>query len=134
MSLIEIALIIIVVAACLLVLIMIPAILTVKRTATSVGKLAEMIQSELRPTLQELTGVLTELKTVSSGVAEHTDEVKRFMSALGETGSNLHTINRTVGVVTGVLNTTSVWATGAKVAGKYMFERYLKKRGGSSHV
>ncbi len=134
MSLIEIALIIIVVAACLLVLILIPAILTVKRTAASVGKLAEMVQSELKPTLQELTGVLAELKTVSGGVAEHTDEVKRFMSALGETGSNLHTINRSVGVVTSVLNTTSVWATGAKVAGKYMFERYLKKRGGSNHV
>ena len=39
-------------------------------------------------------------------------------------------INRTVGAVTGVLNTTSVWVTGAKVAGKYILERYLKKRGG----
>jgi uncharacterized protein YoxC len=130
MTLIEIALIIIVVAACLLVLTMIPTLLTIKRTAASVGEMAEMVQGELKPLLHELTGVLTEMKTVGSGISEHTDDVKRFMSALGETGDNLNTINRSVGVVTGVLNTTSVWATGAKVAGKYIFERYLKKRGG----
>ena len=130
MPLTGIALIIIAVALCVLVLILIPTLLTIKRAAASVGELAEMVQSELKPTLQELTGVLAELKTVGGGMAEHPDDVRRFMSELGEAGTNLHTINRTVGVVTGVLNTTSVWATGAKVAGKYMFERYLKKRGG----
>jgi uncharacterized protein YoxC len=126
----EIALMIIAAALCILVLALIPTLLTVKRTAASVGDLAKMIQNELKPTLQELTNVLTELKTVGGGVAEHTDDVRRFMSALGETGTNLHTINRSVSVVTGALNTTSIWATGAKVAGKYIVERYLNKRGG----
>jgi uncharacterized protein YoxC len=130
MPLTEIALIIIAVLFCILVLILIPTILTVKRSAVSVGKLAEMVQSELKPTLHELNDVLADLKTVCGGIAEHTDDVKSFMSELGEAGANLHTINRTVGVVTGVLNTTSVWATGAKVAGKYLFDRYLKKQGG----
>ena len=130
MPLTGIALTIIAVALCILVLVLIPTFLTIKRTAASIGELAEMVQSELKPTLHELTGVLAELKTVSGGVAEHNDDVRRFMSELGEAGANMHTINRTVGVVTGVLNTTSAWATGAKVAGKYVFERYLKKRGG----
>jgi uncharacterized protein YoxC len=130
MSLTAIALIIIVAAICVLVLVLVPTLLTIKRTAASVGSLADMVHSELQPTIQELTGVLAELKTVGEGVAEHTDDVKRFMSALGETGTNLSTINRSVSVVTGALNTTSMWATGAKVAGKYVFDRYLKKRGG----
>lgn len=130
MSPTEIALIVMAVALCILVLFLIPTILTFRRSAASVGELAEMVQSELKPTLNELTGVLAELKTVSGGVAEYNDDVRRFMSELGSAGNNLHTINRTVGVVTGVLNTTSVWATGAKVAGKYIFERYLKKQGG----
>jgi uncharacterized protein YoxC len=130
MSLTGIALIIIALALVILVLTLIPMLQTIKRTATSVGSLADMIQNELKPTLKELTGVLAELKTVGGGVAEHTDDVKRFMSALGETGTNLSTINRSVGTVTTVLNTTSIWATGAKVAGKYMLEQYLKKRGG----
>lgn len=130
MTLIEIAMIIIAAALCILVLTLIPAILTIKRTVESVGTLSDMVQKELKPTIQELTGVLAELRTVGGGVAEHTDDVKRFMTALGETGTNLSTINRSVGAVTNVLNTTSVWVTGAKVAGKYMIDRYLKKMGG----
>jgi uncharacterized protein YoxC len=130
MSLTEIALIIIAVSILILVLTLLPTIMTIKRTAASVGSLYDMIHKELKPTIQELTAVLVELKTIGSEVAEHTDDVKRFMTALGETGTNLSTINRSVGVVTGVLNTTSSWATGAKVAGKYVLERYLKKRGG----
>jgi len=130
MSLTEIALITIAVSILILVLMLLPVIFTVKRTAASVGSLYDMIQKELKPTLQELTALLVELKTVSSGVAEHTEDVKRFMTALGETGTNLSTINRSVSVVTGVLNSTTAWVTGAKVAGKYVLERYLKKRGG----
>ena len=130
MSPTEIALIIIAAAFCILLLTLIPTLIAIKRSAVLVGELSEMVRNELKPALQELTGVLTELKTVGGGVAEHTDDVRRFMSELGEAGNNLHTINRTVGIVTGVLDTTSVWATGAKVAGKYIIERYLKKRGG----
>lgn len=130
MPLTGIALIIIAVALCVLVLTMIPTLLAVKRTAASVGDLSEMLQNELKPTLQELTGVLSELKTVGGSMAEYNEDVRLFMSELGAAGSNLHTINRSVGVVTGVLSATSIWATGAKVAGKYIVERYLKKRGG----
>ena len=130
MSLTGIALIVIAVAFLILVLTLLPAIATVKRTAASVGSLSDMIQQELRPTIQELTAVLTELRTVGGGVAEHTNDLNRFMTALGETGTNLSTINRSVALVTGVLSVTSAWTTGAKVAGRYLLERYFKKRGG----
>ncbi|MBI2354059.1 MAG: DUF948 domain-containing protein [Deltaproteobacteria bacterium] len=130
MTISGIALIVIAIAFLILVLMLIPTILTVKRTATSIGSLSEMLRQELKPTIQEMQAVLAELKTVGGGVAEHTDDVRRLMSALGEAGDNLHTINRSVGAVTTVLTTTSAWATGAKVAGKYILERYLKKRGG----
>ncbi|MDD2365918.1 MAG: DUF948 domain-containing protein [Desulfuromonadaceae bacterium] len=130
MSLTSVALIVIVAALCILVLAMIPAILAVKRTAESLGNLSDMVQDELKPTLKELTSVLAELKTIGGGVAEHTDDVRCFMSALGETGTNLHTINRAVGVLSNVVSTASIWSAGAKAAGSYMLGRYLKKRGG----
>jgi len=130
MSLTEIALIIIAVSILILVLTLLPAIAAFKRSAASVGTLSDMIQVELKPTIQELTAVLVELKTVSGGVAEHTEDMHRFMTALGETGINLSTLNRSVGVVAGMISTTSAWTTGAKVAGRYLFERYLRKRGG----
>lgn len=131
MTLVGIVLIVIAVAFCILVITLVPTLLTVKRSAESVASLADMLQKELKPTIQELSEVLTDLKTVGGGIAGHTEDVKEFISALAETGNNLHTINRTVRVVTNVLNTTSVWVSGAKVAGKYLLERYLKKRGGN---
>jgi uncharacterized protein YoxC len=130
MTVTGIALIIIAVAFLVLVLTLLPAIATVKRTAASIGSLSDMVQLELKPAIQELTAVLVEMKTVGNGVAEHTEDLSRFMTAMGETGINLSTINRSVGVVAGVLSATSAWATGAKVAGRYLLERYLKKRGG----
>ena len=130
MTLTGIALIIIAAAFLILVLTLVPTITTFRRTAASVGSLAEMVQQELKPTIQELTAILTELKTVGGGIAEHTDDVTQFMSALGETGRNLNTINRSVSTVTGAFATSSAWVTGAKVAGRYLFERYLKKKGG----
>lgn len=130
MTLTGIALLVVVIAFAVLVLVLVPTLLALRRSAASVGSLADMVHNELRPTLKELSTLVAELKTVGAGVSEHTDDVRRFMSSLGEAGENLHTINRTVGVVTGVLNSASVWATGAKVAGKYVIERYLKKRGG----
>jgi uncharacterized protein YoxC len=130
MPLTEIVLIVAAVSICILLLALIPTLLTIKRTVASVGTLSDMVQKELKPAIKELTVVLAELKTVGGGVAEHTDDVKRFMTALGETGTNLSTINRSLSSVTNVISTTSIWATGVKVAGKYMIERYLNKRGG----
>jgi len=130
MPLTGILLIIIAVALCILVLTMIPTMLSLKRAAESFSTLSEMLQQELKPTIHELNAVLAEMRVVAGEMADHTADVNCFMTALGETGDNLHTINRTVGAVTSVLNTTSVWATGAKVAGKYVIERYIKKRGG----
>ena len=130
MSLTGIAFIIIALAFLVLVLTLLPTIAAVKKTATSLGSLSDMLQTELKPAIQELTSVVAEMKVVGGGVAEHTDDVKRFMTALGDTGTNLSSINRSVGMVAGVLNSTTAYLTGAKVAGKYLLERYLKKRGG----
>lgn len=144
MSLTGIALIIIAIAFLILVLALLPAIAAVKKTSISVASLSDMMQSELKPVIQELNSLQQELKplvketsvlvadmrTVGSGIAEHTDDVTRFMSALGETGNNLSTINNSVGMVAGLLNNTTAYITGAKVAGKYILDRYFKKRGG----
>lgn len=123
-----IAALIVAIAVAILVLVLIPAIQSIKKTANSVSALADLLSEELKPTIKELNQVLVELKTVGGGVAEHTDDVKRFMSALGDTGTQLTSINRSVGVVTGLLNQAGAIAAGAKVAGTYLLENYLKRK------
>lgn len=128
MSLGTIAALIAAIAAAVLVLFLIPAVQSFRKTAQSVSALADLLTDELKPTIKELNQVLAELRTVGGGVAEHTDDVKRFMSALGETGTQISSINRSVGVVTGLLNQAGAVATGAKVAGTYLLESYLKRK------
>ncbi|MDD2501187.1 MAG: DUF948 domain-containing protein [Geobacter sp.] len=128
MSLGIVAALIAAISVAVLVLFLIPAIQSVRQTAQSVSALADLLTNELKPTIKELNQVLAELKTVGGGVAEHTDDVKRFMSALGETGTQITTINRSVGVVTGLLNQAGAVATGVKVAGTYLLESYLKRK------
>jgi uncharacterized protein YoxC len=115
-------------ALALLVLFLIPAILSVKRTAESVTVLADLLSSELKPTIRELNEVLAELKTVGSSLAEHTADLQKFMAALGETGDQMTTINRSMCLVTGLFGQAGVWATGAKVAGKFLLDRYLNRK------
>jgi uncharacterized protein YoxC len=128
MSLGAIAALIAAIAVAVLVLFLIPAIQSLKKTAQSVATLADLLSSELKPTINELNQVLAELKTVGGGVAEHTDDVKRFMSALGDTGTQISTINRSIGVVAGLLTQVGAVTTGAKVAGTYLLENYLKRK------
>ena len=128
MSLGIVAALIAAISIAVLVLFLIPAIQSVRQTAQSVSALADLLTNELKPTIKELNQVLLELKTVGSGVAEHTDDVKRFMSALGESGAQISTINRSVGTVTGLLNQAGAVATGVKVAGTYLLESYLKRK------
>jgi uncharacterized protein YoxC len=116
------------IAVAVLVSVLIPVIQSIKKTADSVSGLADLLTNELKPTIKELNQVLVELKTVGGGVAEHTGDVKRFMSALGETGTQISTINRSIGVVTSLLNQAGAVATGAKVAGTYLLESYLKRK------
>lgn len=130
MSLTEISLVVIAVSFLVLVLTVLPTVIAIKRTATSIGSLSDMVQAELKPTIQELTAVLAQLKTVGGSVSEHIDEMAQFVAALGETGHNLHTINRSMSVVTGALTTSSAWLSGAKVAARYVLKRNLKKKGG----
>lgn len=108
---------------------MIPAFIEIRRTATAVRSFLVCTESELRPALQDLQVALADLKTLTAEASTKTEDVKTFMEALGETGRNLRTINRVVGSVSGALASSSLWVTGARVAGKLILERIKKKRG-----
>ncbi len=129
MSAVEIAAVIAAVALAVLVLYLVPTILSVRKTAESVASLAEFLTNDLKPTIKELNEVISELKTVGGGLAEGTGDVKKFMSALGETGQQISTINRSVNNVASVVHQAGAIATGVKVAATYMVENILKRKG-----
>ncbi len=132
MSVTEFTLIIIATALCGLVAVSILATVLIRRAALSILSTSDMLNRELEPALKELTLLLSELKTVGSEVADHTDDLRCFMSALGEAGEKLSTLNRTVGIVSGAVGSGSAWITGAKVAGRFVVDRFFNKTKGGN--
>lgn len=122
---------VIVMAVTLVVLagVMIPACIEIKKTAVASRETLARIEAELRPVLHELHETLVDAKLIVEETAANREEVTSFMGALGDTGRSLRTINNVAGSVAGVMASSSLWLTGARVAGKFMIDKFLRKEG-----
>lgn len=129
MIIINIAAIVVAIAVVALVVALIPLIKELKTTAVTVREIAVRMETEIQPTIKELQDALADVNLLTSGVAEKVEDLQCFMSAVGDTGRGLKTISSVVGGAAGVLSKSSLWLTGAKVAGSYMVDRFNKKRG-----
>ena len=129
MIIINIAAVVVAIAVVALVISLIPLIRELRTSAVAVREIAVRVENDIQPTMQELHNTLAELNVLTSGVAERVEDVQCFMSAVGETGRGLRTIGSVVGGAAGALSKTSLWLTGAKVAGSFIIDRFSKKRG-----
>lgn len=111
----------------------VPAFLEIRKTVIASRETLERIEGDLRPVLHELRETLADLKLIIHDTADKREDVTTFMGALGDTGRSMKTINSVLGSVVGLAANSSVWLTGAKVAGKFVAEKFLRKRG-KEHV
>jgi uncharacterized protein YoxC len=128
MIIINIAAIVVAIAVVALVVSLIPLIRELKATAVTVREIAVRMETDIHPTIKELHDSLADLNILTAGVAEKVEDVQCFMSAVGDTGRGLKTISSVVGSAAEALSKSSLWLTGAKVAGSFMLERFTKKR------
>lgn len=128
MIIINIAAVVVAIAIVALVVSLIPLLRELKATAVAVREIAVKMETEIQPTIKELHETLAELNVITAGAAEKVEDIQCFMSAVGETGRGLRTISTVVGGAAGALSRSSLWLTGAKVAGSYMLERFTQKR------
>lgn len=120
------------VAALALVVLTIVAIRTsieVRKTAIAARAFMDQVETEIKPVILDLHETLGNLKVLTEGAAGKVEDMKSFMEAAGDTGRSLHTINSVVGNVSGLVSKSSLWMTGVKVAGKFILNRMIKKRG-----
>ncbi len=109
--------------------IMVPAFVELKKTAINLREVANRMENELNPVIQEIRYTLAEVKLITGEAATKADDVKIFMEELGNAGRTIRTINNVVGGVTGFLASSSLWFTGARVAGKFITDKLSRKRG-----
>ncbi|WP_243369990.1 DUF948 domain-containing protein [Geotalea sp. SG265] len=108
---------------------MIPAFVEIRKTAVASREFIACVEKDMKPVLQNLQGALTDLKVITEEASSKIEDVGLFMEELGNAGRTIRTINSVVGSVTGLMSKTSLWMTGAKVAGKILVDRITNKRG-----
>lgn len=119
------ALTLVVLACCL-----IPVLLELKQTAISLRTFSDTLQLELKPLIKDLRDTVADVKVVTNSAAANADGINLFMEELGHAGHNIRMINRVIGVASTIVSGSSSWLTGARVAGKFIADRLLKKNGG----
>ena len=118
------ALTVVILAICL-----IPVLVELKRTAVSLRNFTDTMQTEITPLVKELRETVADIQVVTSSTAEHADGVNILLEELGHAGHNIRMINRVIGVASTLVAGSTTWMTGARVAGKYIADRLIKKRG-----
>lgn len=129
MVIINIAALVVAIAVVALVVALIPLVRELKATAVALRELTVRIDTDIQPIVKELQDVLADLSVITAGAAGKVEDVKNFLTVIGETGRGLRTINSIVGGVAEALSKSSLWLTGAKVASSFMLERFTKKGG-----
>ena len=107
----------------------IPVMLELRRTLAELRRLAAQTDDGMKPLMQDLHETLSELKVLTREASGRVAEVRNFTEAVGETGRHIRSVNSVLGVVTSVISGSSMWLTGAKVAGKVVLDRFTKKGG-----
>lgn len=129
MMIVNIAALVVAFAVVALVVTLIPLIRELKRSAEAIRETTSRLEAEVHQTLQQLNKTMVEVNILTSGAAEKVDDVKEFMSAIGDTGRGLRTISSVVGGAAQAFSKSSLWLAGAKVAGSFVMDKLVKKRG-----
>jgi hypothetical protein len=79
--------------------------------------------------VNDLHEALIQVKVLSAEATERLEEVRPLTEAISETGRHVRSINSVLGVVTSVVASSSMWMTGAKVAGRFIVDRFTTKGG-----
>lgn len=109
---------------------LIPVLLELKKTAISLRSASEALQADLKPLIKELRDTVADIQVVTGATAANADGINLLLDELGHAGQNIRSINKVIGIASDVAATSSAWITGARVAGKYITDRLLRKKRG----
>jgi len=129
MIFINIAAIVVAIAVVVLVAFLVPLIRELRTSAVALREIAVRFETDIEPAIRELNKALVDLNVITSGTADRVEDIQCFMAAVGDTGRGLRTISSVVSGAAGAFTKSSLWLTGAKVAGSFMFDKLAKKGG-----
>lgn len=106
----------------------IPVLAEMKKAAAALKNAADTLTQDVQPLVKELRETVADVQVVTSAAASNAEGVTMLLSELGHAGHNIRMINRVLGIASEVAHNSSVWLTGAKVAGQYIADRLIKSK------
>ncbi|HBA88646.1 MAG TPA: DUF948 domain-containing protein [Geobacter sp.] len=104
----------------------IPVLSELRKTAESLRNAADMLQKEVKPLIEEMRETVADVQVVTSTAAAKAEGLTMLLDELGHAGHNIRMINKVIGIASDIAGNSSVWMTGAKVAGKYIADRIMR--------
>jgi len=105
---------------------LIPVLAELKKAATALASAADSLTQDVQPLVKELRDTVADIQVITSSAAANADGVNMLLSELGHAGHNIRMINRVLGIASEVAHNSTIWLTGAKVAGKFIADRLIK--------
>jgi len=129
MVIISVATVVVAIALVALSCFAIPVLIELRKTLAELRQFTTSTEQQMKPLLQELHETLADLKGLTCDASDRVEEVRNFTEAISDTGRHVRSINSILGTATSVITSSSLWLTGAKVAGKFVLDRFSKKGG-----
>lgn len=127
MMIVSFAVAVMAVTLILIAVVVIPTALELRKTAAMVREVVTRVDNELQPALKDLNLAIAEIRAVTTVASSRKEDLEDFLSVVGDTGRGLRTISSMIGTVAETFTRSSVWLTGAKVAGKFAYEKFARK-------
>lgn len=105
---------------------LIPVLAEFKKAAMALTSATDTLTQEVQPLVKELRDTVADIQVITNSAAANADGVAMLLGELGHAGHNIRMINKVLGVASEVAHNSTVWLTGAKVAGKFIADRLRK--------
>lgn len=129
MMLVSLAALAVALGVVVLVAVLVPVINEVKKTVIVAREFIVSMDNSLQPMLLEMKRTLAGLSEMTDAAAMRKDDVTSFMTALGDTGENIHRVNSIIGGAVQVMEKPVAYWVGLKAATKNILGNFIRKGG-----
>ena len=107
---------------------LVPVLAELKKAAMALRTATDDLAQDLHPLVKELRETVADIQVVTGSAAANADGVNMLLSELGHAGNNIRMINKVLGIASEVARNSTVWMTGARVAGKFITDRLIRSK------
>ncbi len=129
MVVVSLAALVVALGVVVLVAVLVPAINEVKRTSSAVRRCIVNTETSLHPMLEELRKSIADVREIADAAAARRDDISTLLSALGDTGENVHRLNGIIGGAVQVVEKPVMYWAGLKAAARNIAGQFTQKKG-----